>query len=146
MSLFMVAPCVWVWSWFDMSSFCFQTSRLYYENTTGIYYYYDEQSGTYKLHSRVDISSSKQKTVRKDSTDEKESGEESSEDEAESDKEVEGIGLFYHAEINDLSLSLQAEWKNLSPSNPVSNQCPALRHLRTKHFSVNQGFSNVPKH
>lgn len=69
-------------------------SRLYYENTTGIYYYYDEQSATYKFHSRVDLSSNLEEAATKEinnDKDEKESGEESSDDEEENDKDSETV-------------------------------------------------------
>lgn len=87
-----------------------QNSRLYYENTTGVYYYYDEHSATYKFHSKVDLTTSKQETVCKDDTngqEEKESGEELSEDEEESDKDVESRWRFTKT-CNNV-LTMQAE-------------------------------------
>lgn len=63
-------------------------SRLYYENTTGVYYYYDAKSATYKFHSKVNLTSTKEKSAdeeRKDGNEEKESGE----DEEGSDQDVE---------------------------------------------------------
>lgn len=70
----------------------FQNSRLYYENTTGIYYYYDEPSATYKFHSKIDLSNNQEETVKKDKNDleEQESGEEYSDD-GEDDKDSEGL-------------------------------------------------------
>lgn len=68
------------------------SSRLYYENTTGTYYYYDEQSATYKFHSKVDLTSVRKNAPDKETVDEreeKESGEESSEEDEGSDKDVE---------------------------------------------------------
>jgi len=71
----------------------FQSSHLYYENTTGIYYYYDEPSATYKFHSKIDLSNDQKKKVSNDKNDleERESGEEYSEDEEENDKDLEGL-------------------------------------------------------
>ena len=71
---------------------------MYYENTTGTYYYYDEPSATYKVHSKFDLSSSKKEAAaQKDDKvelEDKESGEECSSDEEEHDKELEGLLLF----------------------------------------------------
>lgn len=71
----------------------FQNSRLYYENTTGIYYYYDEPSATYKFHSKIDLSNNPEKADNADKNDpeERESGEEYSTDEEENDKDLEGL-------------------------------------------------------
>lgn len=80
---------------FDLFIFFFsQNSRLYYENMTGIYYYYDEPSATYKFHSKIDLSNNQEETVTKDDKDdqeERESGEEYSEDEEENGKDLEGL-------------------------------------------------------
>ncbi|XP_020624844.1 angiogenic factor with G patch and FHA domains 1-like [Orbicella faveolata] len=72
-------------------------SRLHYENTTGIYYYYDEPSATYKFHSKIDLSNNQEKTVNDDKNDqeERESGEEYSEDEEENDKDLEVIEVQF---------------------------------------------------
>lgn len=66
---------------------------MYYENTTGIYYYYDEPSATYKFHSKIDLSKNSEKTVSGDENDseERENGEEYSGDEEENDKDLEGL-------------------------------------------------------
>lgn len=67
-------------------------SRLYYENTTGTYYYYDEQSATYKFHSKVDLSCNLEEaasTEIKNDEDERESGKETSDDEEKNDKDSE---------------------------------------------------------
>ena len=65
---------------------------MYYENTTGIYYYYDEPSATYKFHSKIDLSKNSEKTVSGDENDleERENGEYSG-DEEENDKDLEGL-------------------------------------------------------
>lgn len=36
--------------------FFFQSSQLYYDANTGIYYYYDDSSGKYQFHSRIELS------------------------------------------------------------------------------------------
>ena len=85
------------WSlWLSHQSYVvifFQNSHLYYENTTGIYYYYDEPSGTYKFHSKIDLPNNPEKTVNDDKNDpeERENGEEYSNDEEENDKDLEGL-------------------------------------------------------
>ena len=33
-----------------------QVSQLYYDNNTGMYYYYDAESGRYQFHSRIEVS------------------------------------------------------------------------------------------
>ncbi|XP_015775173.1 PREDICTED: angiogenic factor with G patch and FHA domains 1-like [Acropora digitifera] len=66
-------------------------SRLYYENTTGTYYYYDEESASYKFHSQVDLSGTQKKSPDKENTDDLESGEEISDDEEASVKDIEAL-------------------------------------------------------
>ena len=69
----------------------FQNSRLYYENTTGTYYYYDEESASYKFHSQVNLSGTQKKSADKENTtDDVERGEEISDDEEASVKDIEG--------------------------------------------------------
>lgn len=70
-------------------------SRLYYENTTGTYYYYDEESASYKFHSQVDLSGTQKKSADKENTDDVESGEEISDDEEASVKDIEVTELQF---------------------------------------------------
>lgn len=82
--------CLFIISLFSFLLLFYQNSHLYYENTTGTYYYYDEPSATYKFHSKIDISNNQEVTVNKDDEvdkEEKESCKEYSEDDEENDLE-----------------------------------------------------------
>lgn len=46
--------------------FCFQSSQLYYDANTGIYYCYDHTSGKYQFHSRIELCTVQQSQTAND--------------------------------------------------------------------------------
>ncbi|XP_067885588.1 angiogenic factor with G patch and FHA domains 1 [Heterodontus francisci] len=106
------------------------TNQLYYDPNTGIYYYYDAESGLYQFHSRVDLlaycTTDREKKVKKKR------------------KGVEKLGS--KEEKKDTEAEIPKASSNCSSCNPeeseVSSEEPANKRKRKKMENVDQDSSN----